>query len=151
MFGRNAYKNINIIIEKINLLKLAGDHASDYQIALDFYDAALNIQSRLLGDDKKSYADILLSKAIKSFKENKLHISEELIESFKKCLEIFYDDERNNKKELLKAHRYLALVYANDPLNDMVNIDEKIMNGRKTITLTFLGVIFARKILVLEN
>ena len=54
-FGSNADKNINIIFLKVVLLKVCGNHASEYQHALDFYDLALNMHSRFLGDDKSYY------------------------------------------------------------------------------------------------
>ena len=132
-FGRNADKNINIMIDKIGLLKRAGDHASDYQIALDLYDLALNIHSRYLEDDKKSYADILLSKAIKTFGSQHWKSEEEAFELLNKCLEIFYDDEENNEEEIQLAHRYLALL--TDVDETTLSIDDKIMHGRKAIKL----------------
>ena len=132
-FGKNADKNINIILEKIYLLKRAGDHASEHQIALDLYDLALNIHSRFLGDDETSYAYILLSKTMKISDHGQTGKSEELIESFNKCLKIFYDDEENYKKELLQVHRELALIYADDVTSN--NFDDNVMHGRKTIKL----------------
>ena len=137
-FGKNANKNIMIISDKISFLELLGDDASEYQIALEFYDSALNIHSRFLGDDNKSYANILLKKAIFIF-ENRCCIflpesgKKELIESFNKCLEIFYDDEENNKEEIQQAHKGLALLAPTTSYVD--NVKNVRMHGRKAIKL----------------
>ena len=64
-FGKNADKNINIIKEKISLLQISANNAPEFQIAMNLYDLALNVHSRFLEDDKNSYADILLRKAMK--------------------------------------------------------------------------------------
>ena len=134
-FGKNADKNINIISRKIELLKVSGDKASEYQHSLDFYDLALNMHSRFLGDDKSYYAVILLCKAMKIY-NNPPWKSEELDELFNKCLEIFYDDEENDdevKKEGLQTiHKYFAI----NRVDDMTSsIDDKLMHGRKAIKL----------------
>ena len=130
-FGKNGDKNINVIFIKIVLLKVSGDRASEYQNALDFYDLALNMHSRFLGDDKSYYAVILLCKAIK-IHSNTPWKSEELDELFNKCLEIFYDDKENNKEGLQRIHKYFAFYRADDMTS---SIDDKLMHGRKTIKL----------------
>ena len=135
-FGKNADKNINIMVVKMDLFKMAGDYAFGYQISSDLYDLALNIHSRFLEDDEKSYADILYSKVINDLYHEKSWKSEELIESLNKCLKIFYVDEANNKEKLLKAHRLFLKIYENIPHDDPnYNFDTTIMHGRKTIKL----------------
>ena len=147
-FGKNADKNINIILQKMELLKISGDRASEYQLAIDFYDLALNIHSRFLGDDKRSYANILLSKAITMYK-NTAWKFEELDELFNKCLDIFYDDEiydenstkymnakiyddEFKKEGLQKIHKYFAFYRVDDMTS---SIDDKLMHGRKNFKL----------------
>ena len=132
-FDKNANKNIMIILQKMSLLIFSGDHASEYQVALELYDLALNIHSRYLEDDKKPYADILLSKAINTYWSQHWKSDEEAFELLNKCLEIFYDDEVNNKEEIQQAHRYLA--FLTDVDETTLSIDDKIMHGRKAIKL----------------
>ena len=129
-FGKNADKNINVIFGKIGLLHFSGMHASEYQIALDLFDLALNIQSRFLGDDTNSYAFILLSKAMKIQEITNSKKSKQIAEWMYSCLEIFYEDEENNKKYIQDAHRYLAYFH-----KETSSIDDSTMHGRKVIKL----------------
>ena len=114
----------------MGLLHLSGHLASEYQIALDLYDLALNIHSRFLWDDTNSYANILFSKATKIQEITNSRKSKEIAEWLYYCLEIFYDDEENNKEKLQYAHRYLAFYH-----KETSSIDDSIMHGRKVIKL----------------
>ena len=140
-FGRNADKNIMIMLQKMRLFEHSADETRSeaFFIALEFYDAALNIHSRLLGDDNKSYADILLKKAIKSFGNRWAFSQKELFELFNKCLEILYDDEENNKESIQVAHRYLAFldptIFEDFDFYSDVDSNDRIMHGRKAIKL----------------
>jgi len=122
--------NINVIFGKIGLLHFSGMHASEYQIALDLFDLALNIHSRFLGDDTNSYAFILLSKAMKIHEITNSKKSKQIAEWMYSCLEIFYEDEENNKEYIQDAHRYLAYFH-----KETSSIDDSTMHGRKVIKL----------------
>ena len=89
------------------------------------------MHSKYLGDDKKSYADVLLLKAIKI--HNYIPWKhEEAFELLNNCLEFFSDDKENSKLELLETHRHLAAYNDDDTI---FSIDDKIMHGRKAIKL----------------
>ena len=135
---QNANKNINIIIEKMAFLRNSGNTVSEYHIALDFYDLALNVHSRFFEDDEKSYGEILLDKAIKIFDYNldkglPLLRHEEVFELLNKCLEIFSEDEENSKQELQKIHKHLTYFYLDDFTATIINT--RLVHEREVIKL----------------
>jgi len=109
-FGKNADNNINIILNKVFLLHRSATSASGYQTSLDFFDVALNIHSRYLGDDNISYANILLLKATKMLGQATRIPSkrEEAIELLNRGLEIFSGDEENFELEAEQIYGLLA-------------------------------------------
>ena len=62
-FGKNAEKNVNVQTEKVVLFRVFADIASDDVIALSFYEKALHIHSKFLGNDGPDFDDMLMRRA----------------------------------------------------------------------------------------
>ena len=62
-FGKNAEKNVNVQTEKVVLFRVFADRATDDVIAFSFYEKALHIHSKFLGNDGPDFDDMLMRRA----------------------------------------------------------------------------------------